>query len=169
MTQGAVLSPQQVDRVRATASILLASPSESPALDALPDVDRLLQQAAVALGNKGPALAAAIDALPQQPSWENLSAFAEEDPESFELVALLAVGAYFMSPSVLDSLGRPSGVRRRANPEQVVDELSTGILDAVLDRGCPVRSLDDVKAAADRNETGLPGRADEKSGERAKK
>jgi hypothetical protein len=26
----------------------------------------------------------------------------------------------------------------------VVDELSTGILEAVLDRGCPVRSLDDV-------------------------
>lgn len=144
MTGAPVLSPRQVDHVRAAAVILLASPSDSPALDALPDVDELLQQAAAALGNKGQVLAAAIDALPPEPSWENLSAFADGDPESFELVALLAVGAYFMSPAVLDSLGRPSGVRRRASHDQAVDELSTGILDAVLERGCPVRSLDHV-------------------------
>jgi hypothetical protein len=154
MTRGEVLSRQQVNRVRATAAILLASPSDSPSLDALPDADELLQQAAVALGNKGPVLAAAIDALPQEPSWENLSAFAHDDPESFELVALLTVGAYFMSPVVLDSLGRPSGARRRASHEQVVDELSTGILDAVLERGCPVRSLDHVNGSA----RGLNGR-----------
>jgi hypothetical protein len=144
MIAGTVLSRQQVERVRAAAAILLAGPSDSPALDALPDFDGLLQQAAAALGSKGPALAAAIGALPPEPSWASLAAFAAGEPESFELVALLAVGAYFMSPAVLDSLGRPAGARRRAHPEQVVDELSTGILEAVLDRGCPVRSLDDV-------------------------
>jgi hypothetical protein len=36
----------------------------------------------------------------------------------------------------------------------VVDELSTGILDAVLERGCPVRSLDHVNGTA----RGLNGR-----------
>ena len=42
-----------------------------------------------------------------------------------------------MSPSVLASLGLPSGERRPANRDQVVDELGTGILDAVFERGCP--------------------------------
>jgi hypothetical protein len=92
----------------------------------------------------GPALAAAIDLLPEEPSWENLSSFAARDPVSFELVALLAVGAYCMSASVLASLGRPAGERRPAHREQVVDELSSGILDPVFERGSPVRTLEDV-------------------------
>jgi len=148
MTQDANLSRRRLDRVRATAAILLPGSSDSPAANALPDFDELVQQAAVALEGTGPALAAAIDVLPPEPTWENMSAFAEHDPSSFELVCLLAVGAYYMSPSVLASLGLPTGERRPADPEQVVDELSTGILDAVFERGSPVRTLQDVNREA---------------------
>jgi hypothetical protein len=148
MTQGQVLSPGQLDRVRAAAATLLPGSPQSPAARALPDFDALVQQGAVALGRTSPALAVAIDRLPAEPSWENLSAFAEHDPASFELVALLVVGSYFMSASVLASLGRPAGERRPAHREQVVDELSTGILDPVLDRGSPVRTLHEVDRGA---------------------
>jgi hypothetical protein len=77
-----------------------------------------------------------------------LSAFAEADPASFGDISLLAIGAYFMAPSVLEGLGLPTGERRPASREQAVDELSTGILDPVFERGCPVRTLEDVEAAA---------------------
>ena len=148
MNQDATLSRRQLDLVRATAAILLPGTSESPSPNALPDFDELVQHAAGALGGVGPALATAIDALPPEPSWENLAALAKRDPTSFELVALLAVGAYFMSHQVLGSLGLPTGERRPAHREQVVDELSTGILDPVLERGSPVRTLDDVNREA---------------------
>jgi hypothetical protein len=96
------------------------------------------------VGDPDGTLAAAIAALPAEPTWDSLEAFAQTDRASFEQVALLAVGAYFMSPSVLASLGLPTGERRPADREQVVDELSSGVLDAVLERGCPVRTLDEV-------------------------
>jgi hypothetical protein len=144
MTRGDRLSRQQLDRVRATAAVLLPGSEESPAPNDLPDYDELVQRAAVALEGEGRALAAAIDALPADLSWERLSAFAAVDPSSFELVSMLVVGAYFMSPAVLGSLRLPTGPRRAARPEQVVDELSTGILDAVFERGCPVRTLEEV-------------------------
>ncbi len=147
MTASMRLSREQLARVRATAIVLLPGSAESPAPEALPDFDDVVQQAAAAVGGEGDALAAAIEALPAQPSWASLSQLAERDPASFELVSLLVVGAYFMSPTVLAALGRPTGKRRPAHPEQVVDELGGGLLDAVFGRGCPVRTLDEVNAA----------------------
>jgi len=147
---GMALSQDQLDRVRAVAAVLLPGPLTSGPATALPDFDEQLQHAALALEGEGRTLAEAIGSLPTDPSWESLSAYAEADPSSFEQVALLAVGAYFMSPHVLASLGLPTGDRRPADREQVVDELSTGILDAVYERGCPVRTLEDVNARSSR-------------------
>jgi len=144
MSGGAALTRDQLDRVRAVAAVLLpGTPAATPAAE-LADLDDLVQHAAVALDGEDRALDAALAALPPEPTWASLSAFAAADPSSFEQVALLAVGAYFMSPSVLASLGLPTGERRPADREQVVDELSTGVLDAVFERGCPVRTLQDV-------------------------
>ena len=144
MTDDGNLSPEQLDRVRLTAAMLLPGTAQCPAPEAVSGFDELLQRAAVALGGEGRALGAAIEALPVELSWANLSDFADRDPSSFELVSLLAIGAYFMSPTVLSSLGIPTGKRRPANPEQVVDELGGGLLDAVFERGCPIRTLEDA-------------------------
>jgi hypothetical protein len=146
MTRPGTHTREQVARIRAAAAVLLPGHAESPAADVLPDYDELVQVAAAAVG-EGRALPAAIEALPDEPTWESLSTLADTDPASFEQVSLVAVGAYFMSPAVLASLGLPTGERRPADREQVVDELSTGILDAVYERGCPVRTLDDVNGA----------------------
>jgi len=116
MTPNPSLSPEQLDRIRACAAILLPGSSDSPSAGALPDFDELVQQAAVALGGIDGALGTAIDLLPPDPSWESLEAFAARDPSSFDQVSLLAVGAYFMSQSVLGSLGIPTGARRATRP-----------------------------------------------------
>jgi hypothetical protein len=147
MTREPSLSREQLDRVRAAAAVLMPGATDSPALDHLPNFDELLQRAAAALAGEGRALGDAIAVLPDEPSWAALSALADRNPEAFELVSLLAVGAYFMSPAVLTALGRPTGKRRAADPEQVVDELSNGLLDPVFARGCPVRTLDEVNGA----------------------
>jgi hypothetical protein len=148
MSGSGVLSPDQLARVKAAAVVLLPGSSTSVPAAELPDFDDLLQHAALAVGGGGRALSAAIDSLPDQLTWESLSAFAEADTASFGDISLLAIGAYFMATSVLEGLGLPTGERRPASREQAVDELSTGILDAVFERGCPVRTLEDVAAAA---------------------
>jgi hypothetical protein len=147
MTGRAALSPEQLDRVRGVAAVLVPGSPTSAGAAALSDLDDLLQHAAVAIDGEGPALSGAIKALPSDLSWESLSAFAAADPSSFEQISLLVVGAYFMAPSVLASLGLPTGERKPASLEQAVDELSTGILDPVFERGCPVRTLEDVNGA----------------------
>jgi hypothetical protein len=144
MSAAPALSPEQLNRIRAVASVLLPGSSDTPAADAVPDFDELVQQAATALAGEGRSLAEAIDALPAELTQDSLSAVATSDATTFDQVSLLAVGAYFMSPTVLASLGLPTGERRPANREQVVDELDSGILDAVLERGCPVRTLEEV-------------------------
>lgn len=157
MTRDVALSPEELRRAREVATVLLPGSSTASSAAGVPDLDDLLQHAAFALGGDDTDLAAAIEALPPEPSWDSLLAFAEADPESFGQVSLLAVGAYFMSPSVLASLGLPTGERRPANREQVVDELGSGILEPVFERGCPVRTLDDVAAATEAGRQGERG------------
>lgn len=148
MTGRMVLSREQLDQIRAVAAVLIPGASDASPAPSLPDFDDLVQRAAVALEGDDKPLVEALEALPKDPSWENLASFAEADPSSFDQVSLVAVGAYFMSSSVLAALGLPSGIRRPAKLDQAVDELSSGILDAVLERGCPVRTLEEVVGAA---------------------
>jgi hypothetical protein len=138
------LGNEQLTRVCATAAILLAGSGNSPAPGSLPEFEALVQRAANALWRESSALEEAIARLPAELTWDSLSAYADAEPESFELLALVVVGAYFMSPAVLAALGLPTGDRRPAPLEQAVDELSSGILDAVLDRGSPVKTLQEI-------------------------
>ncbi|MFI5953833.1 hypothetical protein [Cryptosporangium sp. NPDC051539] len=144
MTTVAFLSPRQFAQIRALAVVLLPGAPDAPSPAALPDFEALVLRAAAAIGADGRALAAAVEALPAEPSRETLSAFAVLDPASFELVSLLVVGAYYLAPSVLAALRLPTEPRRPAHHEQAVDELGTGLLDAVLERGSPIRTLEDV-------------------------
>lgn len=146
MIQVAILSRQHLDRIRALAGVILAGSSESPAPGDLSDFDQLVLRATAALDGEATAIEAAVSALPEEISWASVSAFAEREPASFELVSLLVVGAYFMASPVLASLGVPTGQRRPANREQVVDELGEGLLDSVLERGSPIRTLEDVNS-----------------------
>jgi hypothetical protein len=146
MTMSAPLSREQLGSLRALASVLLPGSADSLPAGSLADLDDLLQHAAAAMGNDPSDLATATAAIPARPTRDSLSALADADPAGFDMVSLLIVGAYFMSPAVLSSLGLPTGDRRPADREQVVDELDSGILDAVFDRGCPVRTLDEVNA-----------------------
>lgn len=139
-----LLNREQLARICATAEILLSGSVESPAPTSLPEFPDLVQRAANTLSRELPVLTEAVARLPAELSWDTLSTYATEDAEGFELLALVVVGAYYMSPTVLATLGLPTGERRRAPLELAVDQLSTGILDAVLERGSPVKTLQDI-------------------------
>lgn len=142
-----LLTREQVSRICTAAGILLPGSSESPSPGSLPEFPDLVQRAAKTLNRELPALEKAIAALPSEMTWDTLSAYSTEEAESFELVSLVVVGAYYMSPTVLAALGLPTGERRRAPLELAVDQLD-GILDAVLERGCPVKTLEDIDECA---------------------
>ena len=138
------LGNEQLARICTTAAILLPGSADSPAPGSLPEFEDLVRTAASALSRESSALEEAIARLPVELSWETLSGYADEEPDSFELLSLVVVGAYFMSPLVLAALGLPAGDRRPAPLEQAVDELSSGILDPVLERRSPVKTLSEV-------------------------
>jgi hypothetical protein len=142
------LRSEQLTRICTTAGILLPGSPDSPAPGFLPEFEALVQSAANALSRESSALEEAIDRLPVELSWNTLAAFANDEPEGFELISLMVIGAYFMSPTVLAALGLPTGDRRPAPLDQAVDELSSGILDAVLDRGSPVKTLQEVEVVS---------------------
>jgi hypothetical protein len=142
------VSPDQLDRVRALAGILLPGSDPSPAARDLEDFDQLIAQAAGALRREFEAVNAAIAALPTVITQDSIAGFSESDPKSFELVSLLLVGAYFMAAPVKDALGLPVGPRYAPSFEQIADELEDGLIDPVLRRASPIRTLNDVRRAS---------------------
>lgn len=135
------LSTEQVAQLRAVADVLLPGLGDLPSATRIPEYDELAASAVSALGREREALDAALDRLPPDPGEADVSTVAEAHPVDFELIAAVAVGAYFMSTSVLTGIGFPSGTRRAPSLDQAVDELSSGILDPVFERGSPVKHV----------------------------
>lgn len=136
-----MLSPDGMSQLRRVATILLPGDGRSPAAESLPDLDDLLASAVRAVGVEGAALRDALTALPEDLDWTVLRSFAESHPAEFDIISVVASGAYFMSPDVLTSIGYPQGPRRAPRPDQVVDELETGVLDVVMARDSMVREV----------------------------
>jgi hypothetical protein len=141
MTAPEVLAVEEVAQMRAVAAALLPGDEASPSAAALPDMDELLQHAASALGGHIRALKRYIRLLPNECDWSTLARFAEAEPTAFELISVVAAGAYFMSPTVLGSIGYPSGGRTAPRFDQAADEIASGILEPVLARGRRVRQI----------------------------
>ena len=127
--------------LRTVAGILLPGDDRSPAATALDDLDEWLASAVRAIGREGPALGEALHQLPEALDWDSLKAFAEANPVQFDLIATVAAGAYFMSPTVLSSIGYPHGPRRAPRVEQAADDIETGVLDDVMARESMVREV----------------------------
>lgn len=136
---GPRLSGDEVARLRAVAEALIPGDGTSPAAARVAEIDRLLGEAAVALGVGLGQLQDALSRLPGEIDWASLERFSASDGEAFELVATVAAGAYFMSPAVLESLGYPTGPRSAAPFDLAAEELGSGVLDPVIAGGSRVR------------------------------
>ena len=138
---GAPLTLAEIGRLREVAEVLVPGLAPSPPALALPDYDRLLQQAAAALGAELGALQQAVGALPPAIDWSALESWSTDRQRQFELVSTAVAGAYFMSPEVLRSIDYATQERRSAPIDQVADELGDGLLDDVLARGSVFRQV----------------------------
>lgn len=67
--------------------------------------------------------------------WAALRRMCSEDKFSFDPLSSVVAGAYFMTPQVKELIGYPGQHRDVAGLEEAANELATGILDPVIERG----------------------------------
>jgi hypothetical protein len=135
------LTDSETGAIRAVAEVLIPGDGISPPSGEVDGYDGLVDQAARALGPELDDLRSAIASLPQPISWATLKQFADEQPQPFELVSTTATAAYFMSTTVLSSLGYPTGQRSAPPFDLAAEEIGSGITDPVLAHGSRVRPV----------------------------
>lgn len=66
--------------------------------------------------------------------WSKLQALDVEGPATFQALSAVITGAWLLTPGVRDRLGYHGQQSDKARLEEAVDEISSGILDAVVER-----------------------------------
>jgi hypothetical protein len=136
-----MLTHDEVASLGRIAALLLPGDQQSPSAESIPNLDQLIQNAAVALGREIELLRAALTQVPEVITWDSLKSFAASDPDDFEIIAVTAAGAYFMAPEALRAIGYPQANRKAARLEQAADEIGTGVLDQVMARQSMYREV----------------------------
>ncbi|MCV7226962.1 hypothetical protein [Mycolicibacterium komossense] len=72
---------------------------------------------------------------PEDGLWDALKKMSAEDAITFDPLSAVVAGAYFMTPQVMKLIGYPGQHRDPAPVELAADEIGSGILDPVLERG----------------------------------
>jgi hypothetical protein len=73
--------------------------------------------------------------VPDSEMWGALKELWASDKATFDPLSSILAGAYFMTPQIKELIGYPGQHRDPAPLEQAADEIATGILDPVLERG----------------------------------
>lgn len=95
----------------------------------------------LALGARADVFSAVISGVekladvPDSEMWDILKRMSVDDKFTFDPLSSILAGAYFMTPQIKTLIGYPGQHRDPAPVGQASDELSTGILDPVLERG----------------------------------
>jgi hypothetical protein len=147
---GSGLSAGQRRVLLAAADVLVPADGGVPAASATAGFDEYLDRALAARTEVLPDLGALLDALPvgvetvgTDPGADGMALelrrMDSERPDDLRLLTDVVAGAYFMIPAVLARIGYPGQHREPARLEDAADEIETGILDPVIDRGWQVR------------------------------
>lgn len=95
----------------------------------------------LALAARADVFEAVVDAagkvadIPDDQLWNALEAMSTEDKVIFDPLSAVVAGAYFMTPQVMKLIGYPGQHRDPAPLELAAEEIGSGILDPVLERG----------------------------------
>lgn len=133
------LTDTETSALRAIADVLIpAGANGEPAATDEPRFDSTLQTAINARADAFDALTkflAGID--PDHPDEVSrvLRDAEQHEPEIFQPVSAIVAGAWLLLPAVRERIGYPGQQRNLAPLDQIADELSTGILDPVMERG----------------------------------
>lgn len=120
------------------ADVLIPASASDPAPTSEPGYEQSLVVAANARADAFDAIVAVLDELvgaDAETTEQHLRALAETDHAVFQPLSSVIAGAWLLLPAVRDRIGYPGQGRHQAPLEQIADELSTGILDPVIERG----------------------------------
>jgi hypothetical protein len=105
------------------------------------DAEEYTSYLQLALGARTDAFSAVISGVekladvPDTELWEALKQMSVDDKFTFDPLSSILAGAYFMTPQIKQLIGYPGQHRDPAPLEEAANELATGILDPVLERG----------------------------------
>ncbi|MGV9711073.1 hypothetical protein ACWDTI_10475 [Gordonia sp. NPDC003424] len=120
------------------ADTLIPASGDNPAASQAVDFLRYLDLALAARADVFELILDAITRLSEVADPEMRAALKQmwaEDKATFDPLSSILAGAYFMTPQVKALIGQPGPHRDPAGFEDAANELETGILDPVLERG----------------------------------
>ncbi|WP_026919867.1 hypothetical protein [Gordonia polyisoprenivorans] len=120
------------------ADTLIPESGENPAASQARDFERYLDLALAARADVFDLVEKAVEALHDVDGDALRSALRSlwaEDKVTFDPLSSIIAGAYFMTPQVKELIGYPGQHRDAAGFEDAANELETGILEPVLERG----------------------------------
>jgi hypothetical protein len=122
--------------LRRVADALVPARGDMPAAGAEPDFADWLALALDARSDAFEPICAALAALsaaPQQDLFARLRDLSVEEPETFQALSTVIVGAWLLTPGARERIGYRGLQPDKAGLEDAIDDL-TGLLDPVLER-----------------------------------
>jgi hypothetical protein len=120
------------------ADCLIPAAGPNPAASAAENYLKYLHLALAARADAFDTVMAGVAALAEVSGGELRAALKElwaTDKATFDPLSAIVAGAYFMTPQIMALIGYPGQHRDAAGLEDAANELETGILDPVLERG----------------------------------
>ncbi|MBJ8344326.1 hypothetical protein [Antrihabitans sp. YC2-6] len=132
------LTAAEVDTLHAIADVLVPAAGDDPAATSDPDFDAALKTALNARSDAFDAITAVLEELHGSDAAkveQSLRTMHAERSEVFQALSAVVAGAWLLSPQVTKRIGYPGQGRFPAAFDDAANELSSGILDPVLERG----------------------------------
>jgi hypothetical protein len=76
--------------------------------------------------------------------YERLKQLSETSASGFEVLSSVLAGAYLVTPEVRGAIGYPGQAQRAPRFDEAADQIMSGILDPVIERGAIFRPTDSV-------------------------
>ena len=134
------LTAERSATLAALADILVPSANPWPSASEAGVTETWAARAISALPGHGPVLAQVLDDAKDREPAAEIRRLEQEDPDRFNVVLLVVVGAYYLSPKVRRLLGWAGPRPNPALDEEADFYLEDGLLDPVIARGPIYRS-----------------------------
>ena len=131
------LTDQERTVLARVADTLVPGRDDVPPASAEPGFWDALAVALDARADAFDAIAGALDDLaPVDPDelWARLQSLDTTDPETFQALSAVIAGAWLLTPGTRDRIGYHGQQSDKAGLEEAADEISSGVLDPVLER-----------------------------------
>ena len=132
------LTESELSTLLRIADCLIPADGPNPKASDAVDYTAYLQLALGARTDVFNAVIAGVDKMagvPESELWEALKRMSVDDKFTFDPLSSIVAGAYFMTPQIMELIGYPGQHRDPAPVDEAANEIATGILEPVLERG----------------------------------